>query len=324
MKKTILSVSLLLAALAMPGYSAERVKFVLFTDLHHGVIPEREQALRDILEAARKNKSEFVINLGDLTTPLPQNQEIADILDSAGKPVYHVLGNHDMDRFNKRTFMDFVGMKMKEPHYYFDRGNFRFVVMDTNFFLDKEGKEHAYAKGNYAGAPVREHVSAEQVEWLKGVLADQSKVVVIFSHAPLNDQYDRVVQYAPVHKVITQARDNGTRIAAVIGGHNHSDSHHVIDGINYLQMNSVSYIWGGDEFTRWDQYPDSVYRKYTILQWCIPYEVPLYAVFTINENGKLIIEGVEGSYVPPAPDPQKLATKPYRCSPSIESRKLKF
>lgn len=322
MKKIFLSACLLLAALALPGRAAEKVRFVLYADLHHDLIPERPEALRGIVRTAEREKADFLIDLGDLAFPLPQNQVIRDILDSAAVPVYHVLGNHDMDRTDKRAYLDFFGMK--EPHYYFDKGQFRFIVLDTNYFQDKEGKEHSYANGNYYGAPVLDHVGGGQAEWLEGLLADRSKIVVIFSHAPLNDKYDRVEQYAHLHKIITDARDAGTRIAAVLGGHNHSDSHFVIDGIHYLQMNSASYIWGGEAFANREHYPDSVYAKYPSLQYCIPYAVPLYAVFTVDSRGNLMIEGMEGSYVAPAPDAEKLAKKPYRCSPSVESRKLKF
>lgn len=322
MKKTILSACLLLAALVLPGRAAERVKFVLFSDLHHDLIPERPEALRSIVKAAEQEKADFLIDLGDLAFPQPKNRVIREILDSATVPVYHVLGNHDMDRTDKGTYMDFF--RMKAPYYHFDKRSFRFIVLDTNFFLDKEGKEHSYANGNYYGAPVREHVSAEQTEWLRELLADRSKIVVIFSHAPLNDKYDWVEQYAPIHKIITEARDAGTRIAAVVGGHNHSDSYYIIDGINYLQMNSVSYIWGGEEFKSREHYPETVYKAYPSLQYCIPYAVPLHAVFTIDTRGRLNIEGMEGSYLAPDPDPAKLAKKPYRCSPSVKSRKLKF
>lgn len=322
MRKTFLSACLLLAALAMPGRAAERVKFLLFTDLHHDLIPERPAALRGIVAAAEREKADFLIDLGDLVFPLPQNGVIRGILDSASVPVYHVLGNHDMDRTDKKTYLDFFGMKA--PNYYFDRGKFRFIVLDTNYFLDKEGDEHPYENGNYYGAPVLDHVGGGQAEWLEALLADRSKIVVIFSHAPLNDRYDGVEQYAHIHKMITDARDGGTRIAAVVGGHNHSDSHYVIDGINYLQVNSVSYIWGGEAFTSREHYPDSVYKKYPALQYCIPYAVPLHAVFTVDSRGRLTVDGMEGSYVAPAPDVVKLAKKPYRCSPSVESRKLKF
>lgn len=322
MKKILLCACLLLTAMAAPLHAAEKVRFVLYTDLHHDLIPDRPEALRTITGVAEKKKADFLIDLGDLSFPLPQNRVIREILDSAKMPIYHVLGNHDMDRTDKQAYMDFFGMTA--PNYYFDKGNFRFIVLDTNYFLDKEGTEHPYANGNYYGAPVLDHVGGEQVEWLRGLLADRSKIVMIFSHAPLNDKYDGVAQYMGIHRIITQARDNGTRIAAVVGGHNHSDSHFLIDGINYLQMNSVSYIWGGDEFRSMANYPDSVYRQYPALQYCIPYAVPLYAVFTVDSRGNLTIEGVEGSYLPPAPDAEKLAKKPYRCTPSQDSRKLKF
>lgn len=323
MKSILISVCLLLAAMATPSQAAERIRFVVYTDLHHDLIPGGPQKLRTIISAAEKNKANFLIDLGDLAFPLSQNRVIPAMLDSVRMPVYHVLGNHDMDRSDKQTYMDFFGIQA--PYYFFDKGKFRFIVLDTNFFLDKDGNEVPYANGNYYGPGiVREHVSAEQVEWLKKVLADNTKICVIFSHAPLNDQYNRVEQYAHIHQLITQARDNGTRIAAVVGGHNHSDSHYQIDGINYLQVNSTSYIWGGDEFRSKAHYPDSVYRTYPSLQYCIPYAVPLYAIFTIDTRGNLTIKGVEGSYLPPLPDLEKLAAQPYRCTPSVDDRKLKF
>lgn len=182
----------------------------------------------------------------------------------------------------------------------------------------------SFESGNYYDTSIREHMSAEQAEWLRELLTDRSKIVVIFRHAPLNDKYDHVEQYAPIHKIITEARDAGTRIAAVVGGHNHSDSHYEIGGIHYLQMNSVSYIWGREAFKSRTHYPEAVYKAYPALQYCIPYTVPLHAVLTIDTRGHLNIEGMESNYLAPAPDPAKLAQLPYRCSPSVESRKLKF
>ena len=322
MKKIVGVLCLLLSAWSVTLYAAEKVRFVLYTDLHHDLIPDRPQALREIVRAAEKNRADFLIDLGDLAFPLPKNRVIREILDSSSVPVYHVLGNHDTDCSDKRTYMDFFGMS--EANYAFDLGSFRFIVLDTDYFLDREGREHPYANSNYYGQPVLNHVGGGQVEWLRGLLADSSRIVVLFSHAPLNDRYDRVERYDPIHRLLLEARERGTRIAAVIGGHNHSDSHFEIDGIHYLQMNSVSYIWGGETFACRDHYPDSVYRKYPNLQYCVPYAVPLYAVFTIDTRGHLTLEGVEGRYLPPAPDPEKLATKSYRCSPSQESRKLKF
>lgn len=300
-----------------------KIRFTIWTDLHHDLMPGAPERLRAIVAAAEKSKSEFLIDLGDIAFPLPANRIITDILDSVSIEKHHLLGNHDMDRSDKQTYMDYIGMPA--PHYYFDKGQFRFILLDTNFFVDKEGTEHPYANGNYYGPGiVREHVSAEQVEWLKKILADTTKICVIFTHAPLNDQYSRVEQYAHIHRLITEARDNGTRIAAVLGGHNHSDSHYQIDGINYLQINSASYIWGGDAFQSKSHYPDTVYARYPSLQYIIPYREPLYAIVEIDARGKLTIQGLQGSFLPPAPDPAKLASKPYNCTPSVQARKLKF
>lgn len=322
MKKIIVILGLMMSVWSFSSGAAEKVRFVLYTDLHQDLIPDRPQALRQIVRVAEKNKADFLIDLGDLAFPRPANRVIREILDSSSVPVYHVLGNHDMDCSDKQTYMDFFGMRA--AHYAFDIGSFRFIVLDTNYFLDEEGVEHPYANSNYYGKPMLDHVGGGQLEWLRSLLGDTSRIVMIFSHAPLNDRYDHVEQYRPIHNLLLEARGRGVRIAAVVGGHNHSDSHFEIDGIHYLQMNSVSYIWGGEEFACRDHYPDSVYRKYPNLQYCVPYAVPLYAVFTLDTRGRLTIEGVEGRYMPPAPDATKLAEQPYRCSPSQDDRNLKF
>lgn len=322
MKKIVWSLCLLLSAWSMALCAAEKVRFVLYTDLHQDLIPGRPEALREIVRVAEKNRADFLIDLGDLAFPQPANRVIREILDSSSVPVYHVLGNHDMDRSDKQTYMDFFGMSA--ANYAFDVGSFRFIVLDTNYFLDSEGREHPYANSNYYGQPKLGLVGGGQLEWLRGLLADTSKIVMIFSHTPLNDRYDHVEQYASIHRMLLEARSRGVRIAAVVGGHNHSDNHFEIDGIHYLQINSVSYIWGGEAFVSREHYPDSVYRKYSNLQYCVPYAVPLYAIFTIDTRGRLTIEGVEGRYLPPLPDTAKLAEQPYYYSPSQDDRKLRF
>lgn len=93
MNKIFLSACLFLVALLIPLRGAEKVRFVVYSDLYHDLIPSRPEALRGIVGAAEREKAEFLVDLGDLAFPLPQNRGIADILDSAAVPVCHVLGN---------------------------------------------------------------------------------------------------------------------------------------------------------------------------------------------------------------------------------------
>lgn len=292
----------------------EKIRFLIYTDLHHDLMPGGPDRLREIVRAGEKNRVDFMIDLGDLVFPYETNRVITDILDSTAIPQYHVMGNHDMDVSDKQTYMDFVGIEA--PYYTFDRGIFRFVVLDSNFFTDESGNEHAFDKANYFSAKgERDIISGEQLEWLEHLLTDTSKIYVLFYHAPNADR---------LQPILKAARDKGVRIATSFIGHMHSDDYQQIDGVNYVRVNSASYLWGGEEFQSRDHYPAEVYEKYPSLQYIVPYEKTLCALVDLSADGTIRIKGVKGKFKKPVPAPDKLAAKPYRTSPSIENRTIKF
>ena len=161
------------------------------------------------------------------------------------------------------------------------------------------------------------------MKWLESSLQTQ-QTCLIFSHAPINDNYGEIINNVDIHKVITTAKANGTAIAAVFGGHIHSDNYHVIDGVHYIQVNSASNIWGGTQFTNTERFPAEVYKQYPALKYIIPYEDALYATVDIYASGKVKIKGTKSNYIPPAPDPEKLKNKPYPCSARILDRKFTY
>lgn len=319
---------ILLAFMLWAGVSVvcarEKVKFLLFTDLHYDIMPDGDERLRAIGEAARKNKVDFVIELGDFVPPFPKYNAVKELLHALPMPVYHTLGNHDIDRTDKQAYVDF--WEMPAPYYYFDRGKFRFIVLDSNFFEDKDGTIRPYDKGNYYAysEEQRNRFGQTQLKWLEELLQDTAHIHLVFCHGPINDGYASIVANNDIHGILTGARSKGAAIAAVFGGHIHSDNYHAIDGIHYLQVNSASYIWGGDEFVNTERYPDSVYRQRPALKYTIPYEKAVYAIVEADDKGNITIRGTKGRYVQPETDPELLKTKPYPCSPTIENRKLKY
>ncbi len=309
---------LLLLGLLWPAASAEkpqRIRFVVYSDLHHDLMPGGPERLQAIVDAARRERAELMISLGDLVFPKPENQVIPETLARSGIPQYHAMGNHDMDQGSKNDYMRFVGMNA--PYYHFDRGLFRFVVLDTNFFTDKDGREHPYDRGNYfAPRAVRKNiVDSAQQQWLEGVLSDPGRIYLLFCHAPSHET---------LQPILRRARDRGIRVAAVFEGHLHGDRLRQIDGVNYLLVNSASYIWGGESFESRDHYPPDMYRRYGNLHYIIPYAKPLYAVVEVSSAGKLTVRGVKGDYMEPRPDPVKLHEQAEYYSPSIANRTFRF
>lgn len=319
---------LLVCCLAVWGCTSrpasEEVKFLVFSDLHYDIMPDGDERLQTILEQARKSGAAFVIELGDFVSLGPGAEKVRAMLDESPVKVYHVLGNHDLDNTDKTAYTTFWGMPA--PYYYFDRGKFRFIVLDTGRYIDSNGVCTPYEKGNYYSVEEskRNRFGCEQLEWLDGVLQDTTHICMLFCHGPVNDGYDRIVQNKAVHRIITDARNQGTRIAGVFGGHIHSDNYHSIDGIPYFQINSASNIWGGEAFCNTERYPDSVYRAHPSLKYVVPYETSVYAVIEADAAGTVTVRGTKSRYVKPEADRTLLETKPYPCSPEIADRVWRY
>lgn len=324
MKKILFGLFLFLAA-TFGSQAQEKVKFLLFADLHYDIMPDGEERLRTILHEAEKHQADFILQLGDFIPADSRYAPVKQLVRACPVPFYHTLGNHDVDQNDKQAYLDF--WEMPASYYYFDKGCFRFIVLDSGFFVDRDSKTKSYDKGNYSRVPEesRNRYSPEELEWLRQTLADTGRICVLFSHAPVNDRYDRISENnREIHRIITAARAHGTPVAIVFGGHMHSDNYHRIDGIHYMQVNSASNIWGGEKFINTERYPAEVYSRYPALKYVILYDRPLYAIVEIDKRGEIRIEGVRGKYVQPEADPKLLRTKPYPCSPVISTLRLNF
>ncbi len=304
-----------------PLFSQNHLRFLVFADLHYDMMPDGDSRLATIFQAAEKNKVSFMVNMGDLAAPIDRYQPLKDKLSQSPVPIYHIIGNHDTDHSGKQAFMDFYGME--KPFYYIDKGKFRFIFLDSNHYVDKDGQTKDYHKRDYARSKQIDRYSPEEVQWLEKALQTE-QICLLFSHAPINDKYGEIINNADIHKILIAAKAKGTAIAAVFGGHIHSDNYHVIDGIHYIQVNSASNIWGGAQFTNTERFPAEVYKQYPSLKYIIPYQDALYATVDIYTNGKVKIKGTKSNYISPAPDPEKLKNKPYPCSPRILDRKFNY
>lgn len=302
----------------------EKIKFMLFADLHYDIMPDADARLQTVMEQAQKQKADFILELGDFIPAQPQYLTAKEKINQSPVPIYHTLGNHDVDKNDKQTYLAYWGIPAS--YYYFDRGEFRFIVLDSDFFVDKDGIVKDYNKGNYGRVEEedRNRYSKEELTWLDSLLQDTSRINILFSHAPINDQYAEISQNKDIHAILTHARNKGTKIAIVFGGHMHSDNYHQIDGIHYMQVNSISNIWGGEKFKNTERYPEEVYRKYSALKYVIPYEKALYALVEVDSKGIIKVKGVKSRYIKPEPDKVLLKTKPYPCSSIISTLKLRF
>ncbi len=215
-------------------------------------------------------------------------------------PKYHVLGNHDMDKCDKKTIMGLWGMK--SPYYSFDKGGYHFIVMDRNFLKQPDGGLVDYAHSNWGpvASPGRSFTDQAQLEWLKKDLAEASNPSIIFMHQPvfLSDFFDEIGNAGEILAIFDEANFNasnttpgtrtppgartpppslkGSAVAAVFMGHDHDDRYGERNGVHYFLLNSASYVYTAEQ------------------AWY--YRDPLYAFITLDPAGRLVLEGRTSTY----------------------------
>lgn len=273
------------------------LKFAIASDFHAQDVPDGEERIASFIRAAKDEKVDFIIELGDFCRLDSASQVYLKLWDSFEGDKYHVIGNHDMDNYTPEEYV--AGMKMPGRYYSFDKGDFHFIVLDGNNLYD--GKEYThYAKANYYVNPkMRAFIDPEQMAWLKQDLAATDKKCVLFSHQSIEQFLNNG---ATVRQILEEEnrRAGFKKVVLAFGGHNHSNYTKEINGITYMQINSASYVWIDKPSMTEKRYPKEVNDRYSLLKYSMTYTKALYAIVTLNSEGA-IVKGTEAEFVPPTP-----------------------
>ena len=330
-RRTFLNHSLYTSgALVLPWVSSKAtigytkpLTFGLVADVHQDIMHDAEERLATFVAATIERDTDFNIQIGDFCEPKAKNRDFLKVWQQYRGPKHHVLGNHDMDSSTKAVTTDF--WEMEAPYYSFDQGGYHFIILDANF-LNLEGKFVDYSKANfYINDDHRTWISPEQIEWLKADLAATKLPTLIFSHQGLAHESFGVKNRREIQVLLEAANAEAgfQKVIACFNGHNHVDSHRNINGIHYLDINSMSYQWLGEKYQCFTRYDEALYEERPILSSVAPYKDPIYAMVTIAE-GTLTVEGMKSEYIGPSPEdlgmPKGFYGVPY--SPVISSRKI--
>lgn len=306
-----------------------KVNFGLIADPHHDIIHDASNRLVSFLDASQKKVIHFIIQLGDFCHPIPKNRSFLGLWNQFQGPKYHVLGNHDMDLANKAMAMDFLAM---ESNYYsFDVNGFHFIVLDANNIY-QEGKFLAYDHGNYFQYNSNQinWIDDVQIDWLRKDIAATQLPCVVFSHQSLENNAWGVQNRSIIQDVFESENTEAgyQKIIACFNGHNHIDYVRKVNGIYYIDINSMSYQWLGEKFSSTNRYQDqTLYQKYPNLSKIAPYKDPLYAFIEIDPKGMLTIEGRISEWVGPSLDDINYTYDQaigYPFSPTLSNRSLSF
>lgn len=275
-----------------------KVRFGLITDVHQDIMHDGEDRLRAFIDAMKKEKPDFIAQLGDFCVPIERNQPFLDIFNEYEGPRYHVLGNHDMDgntikgggaySFTREQTMAYWSMPAR--YYAFDHGPLHFIVLDGN---DKGPGQKPYYR----------YIGDEQLDWLKKDLEETKLPTIVFSHQPVDDHKSAVENHAAVQTIFEKANESAgfQKVLTCFSGHLHRDYCKRIGGILHAQINSASYKWLGGKYTH-DSYSKEIHEKHPYIKYTSPYRDPLWAVVTIDlDRGVMEIEGRTSQWVGPSP-----------------------
>jgi len=202
--------------------------------------------LRSAVKVFNESDLDFLVELGDLKDmgEYPDREETLSFLDEIEKelqkfrgPVYHVLGNHDMDSISKEDFLSHAensGFAKSRAHYSFSFREIKFIVLDANF--NPDGSD--YDKGNFDWKSAL--IPGEQLSWLEKELETKSPVVV-FIHQ-LIDSPPTVDIHHLIHNAseVRELLEKSGQVLAVFQGHYHRGSYSYRKGIHYYTLTGMS------------------------------------------------------------------------------------
>jgi alkaline phosphatase len=229
------------------------VKFGLLTDSHYArqsvrgsrYYDQSIQKMADAVKVFNSNKLDFIIELGDFKdmSKTPDKQETLTFLNSIEHefqqfdgPVYHVLGNHDMDCISKHDFLlntTNYGNAKGKTYYSFICQNIKFIILDANFNPD----DSDYSCGNFDWTYAK--IPENQKQWLQREL-QTSYLVVVFVHQLL-DSFSNVPAAVCIKNAeeITEMLEESNQVIAVFQGHHHKGSYSYKSGIHYYTMKAM-------------------------------------------------------------------------------------
>lgn len=236
----------------LPASSAIRgpMRFGLITDLHYADAPPRRQrfyreSLGKVAEGVdrlRTERAEFLAVLGDIKDMADGETEAQSLahlvaiereLQRFQGPLYHVLGNHDLDNLSKAQVTASIensGIAQGRTFYAFTRKGIRFVVLDANY--DRNLQDYGHGKFDWKDT----NVPPFQIEWLAGELKRARDPVIVFVHQRLDTEGITAVRNS---SAVREHLERSGKVLAVFQGHDHPGAYNLINGIHYYTLHSV-------------------------------------------------------------------------------------
>jgi 3',5'-cyclic AMP phosphodiesterase CpdA len=271
---------------------ADTLKFALCADVHKDIMHDADSRLKAFVEESTEKELDFIIQLGDFCRPYDYNQGFMSIWNSFPGKIFHVIGNHDMDGgFTREQVVEY--WNMDDRFYSFDLKGYHFIVLDGNDVDPSPGRPAGYAR----------FIGREQLSWLEKDLELTDLPTFVFCHQGLDNDLGGIFNATQSRLVLEKANERAgfQKVQVVFSGHHHQDYHNHINGIHYLQINSMSYQWLGDKFQH-IRYSEEVDKDYPWIKYTAPYKDPIWARVEVSPDNILLFYGKKTRYVGPSPE----------------------
>ncbi len=247
--KNITKIVILLLSISLgssPALQAQQFKFAFLTDLHIHSDSTMNQVKQRLTKLPKS--IDFLLSGGDNVDidnlkkeDIPKGEErlaqLKDLLEATGKPFHMAIGNHDRlpssVRDGKNDFQAFEKVFGK-PYYSFAHKGCTFVVLNS---VEVENNQYT--------------VKAEQLNWLKGLLARTPKEqpIVIVSHVPflsvyypiLEGRYTGADTFQNQKQVFDLFEKHNLKL--VLQGHMHLYEEVKVKGVQFITAGAVSGNW---------------------------------------------------------------------------------
>jgi hypothetical protein len=227
-------------------------RFGMFTDMHYADAPPAgnprryyRQSLdrtREAVAALRGQGPDFLVVLGDMKDMVsgePDTKTLAYLVAIEAEiqqfhgPIYHALGNHDMDNLSKQQVLAHIsntGINPARAYYAFSRGGIRFITLDACCI--KDGRDYDHNNFDWREA----YVPEPQLNFLRAELKASREPVIVFSHQRLDGSTDECVRNSAEVRAILESSG---KVLAAFHGHDHKGGYRVVNGIHYYTLIAV-------------------------------------------------------------------------------------
>jgi len=267
------------------------LKFGLCADVHKDVMHDADERMQAFIREATEKELDFIIQLGDFCRPYEYNLEFMSIWNSFPGKKYHVIGNHDMDGgFTREEVVEYWNSEGR--YYSFDCKGFHFIVLDGNDQDPSPNRPGGYSR----------FFGREQLDWLEKDLDNTELPCLVFSHQGMDNDLGGIHNGTESRLVLERANERAGRqkVQLVFSGHHHQDYYNNINGIHYIQINSMSYQWLGEKFQH-QRYSKEVDEKFPWIKYTVPYKDPLWAYAEISSGNHFHLYGKQSEFVGPSP-----------------------